>query len=124
MSNFGGPAWTWNEVRQQFYLHQFVPEQPDFNFENPEPLKELLGAMKFWLDMGVDGFRMDTVPSMFEDQRFLDEPEDPNRPPEAIPSEHRYWLHIYTYNQPPTLDALAEFRQLLDIYTLADGRER
>ncbi|CAL8101472.1 unnamed protein product [Orchesella dallaii] len=124
ISSFGGSAWEWNEVRQQFYLHQFVAGQPDFNYENPEVLKEMLAAMKFWLDLGVDGFRLDTVPSMFEDQRFLDEPEDPNRPPESIPSDHGYWLHIYTYDLPATREALAEYRKLLDIYSLSDGRER
>lgn len=84
----------------------------------------MLAAMKFWLDMGVDGFRMDTVPSMFEDQRFLDEPVDPDRPEDSIPFDYAYWKHIYTYNLPATLDALAEYRKLLDIYTLSDGIER
>lgn len=124
MSSFGGSAWEWNDERQQFYLHQFVPGQPDLNYENPVVLNEMLAAMKFWLDMGVDGFRMDTVPSMFEDQRFLDEPEDPDRPPTSIPFDYDYWLHPYSYNQPGTLVALAEYRRLLDIYELSDGRDR
>lgn len=116
--------WEWNEKRQQFYLHQFVAGQPDLNYENPQVLKEMLAVVKFWLDMGVDGFRMDTVPSMFEDQRFMDEPENPDHAPECIPFDSCYWNHIYTYNLAPTLDALAEYRKLLDIYSLSDGRER
>jgi len=124
VSVFGGSSWTWNENRQQFYLHQFVAGQPDLNFENPKLMEELLDAMKFWLDLGVDGFRVDAVPHMFEDQRFLDEPENPDRDPSTTPAEYSYWSHPYTYNLPQVLDALAEFRKLLDIYTLVDGRQR
>jgi hypothetical protein len=61
---------------------------------------------------------------MFEDQSFLDEPEDPNRPPEALPDEYRYWLHPYTYNLPPVFDALAQFRQTMELFSLSDGKER
>lgn len=53
--------WQWNEKRQQFYLHQFVAEQPDLNFENRDVWIEILSAVKFWLDHGVDGFRVDAV---------------------------------------------------------------
>jgi len=64
--------WEWREERQQFYLHQFVVEQPDLNYENPRVLTEMLAAVKFWLDMGVDGFRVDAVPHMFEDLELRD----------------------------------------------------
>lgn len=124
VSVFGGSAWEYNEQRGQFYLHQFVKEQPDLNFENIAVRNEMLAAVKFWLDMGVDGFRVDAVPHMYEDQRFLDEPENPNRDPEAKPDEHRYWDHIYTFNQPDVLVWLADMRQLMDIYSSADGRVR
>ncbi|CAL8089651.1 unnamed protein product [Orchesella dallaii] len=124
VNHFGGSSFEWNEIRQQFYLHQFVKEQPDLNYENPEVMKEMLAAMKFWLDAGVDGFRMDAVQTLFEDQRFLDEPVNPDRPANSIPSDHKYWKHIYTINQPKVIDALVEFRKLIDIYTLADGKER
>ncbi|ODM87950.1 Maltase 1 [Orchesella cincta] len=120
VSFFGGSAWEWNEIREQFYFHQFVAGQPDLNFENPEVLHEMLEIMKFWLDMGVDGFRMDTVPSMFEDQRFLDEAEDPNRPPNSIPTDYSYWSHIYTYDLPATRDSW----QISENYLISDGKER
>jgi len=71
--------------------------------------------------MGVDGFRVDAVPHLYEDQRFLDEPENSNRDPDARPDEYRYWNHLYTYNLPPVLDYLADMRQLLDVYTATDG---
>ncbi|CAL8133725.1 unnamed protein product [Orchesella dallaii] len=124
MSVFGGSAWTFNEQRQQFYLHQFVAGQPDLNYENPEVTKAILAAVKFWLDMGVDGFRVDAVPHLFENQTFADEPVDPNRPPTALPTDWAYYQHIYTYNLPGVFDFLARFRELLDIYTWADGIER
>ena len=124
MAAFAGSSWEWNEQRGQFYLHQFVKEQPDLNFENIKVRNAVLAVFKFWLDMGVDGFRVDAVPFIYEDQRFLDEPEDPNRPPESKPDEYRYWNHIYSYNQPKTLEFLADVRQLLDVYTSADGQQR
>lgn len=98
--------------------------QPDLNYENPEVLKEMLAAMKFWLDAGVDGFRMDAVQTLFEDQHYLDEPANPDRPSTTIPFDHGYWKHIYTINQPRVLEALAEYRKLIDIYTLSDHKER
>jgi glycosidase len=121
---FAGSSWEWNEQRQQFYLHQFVIEQPDLNFENIDVRNEVLAVFKFWLDAGVDGFRVDAVPMIYEDQRFLDEPEDPNRDPEAKPDEYKYWNHIYTYNLPQVTEFLADVRQLLDVYTKSDGRVR
>jgi alpha-glucosidase len=121
---FGGSMWEWNESRGQFYLHQFVKEQPDLNLENPLVWNEMLAVEKFWLDMGVDGFRIDAVLTMFEDQRFLDEPIDPDRDPAARPDEHRYYLHPYTYDQPKVMEWLANFRQLIEIYSAADGRDR
>jgi len=124
VSVFGGSAWEWNEQRQQFYLHQFVAGQPDLNYENQAVINEILAAIKFWLDMGVDGFRVDAVPHMFEDPELREEPEDPNRPPEALPDEYRYYLHPYTYDLPAVRDTLAQFRKLLDIYTALDGKDR
>lgn len=58
--------WEWNEDRQQYYLHQFAVEQPDFNFREPAVRQELLNIIEFWMDLGADGFRMDAVPHMFE----------------------------------------------------------
>lgn len=76
------------------------------------------------MEQGVDGFRVDAPPWMFEDQSFLDQPPDPDRPPEALPDEFRYWLHPYTYNLPAVLDALAKLRQTMERFSLSDGKER
>jgi glycosidase len=61
ISVFRGSAWTYVEERGQFYLHQFLPGQPDLNFRDPEMVVEMLDVIAFWLDLGVDGFRMDAV---------------------------------------------------------------
>ena len=124
VSAFTGSAWEWNDQRQQFYLHQFVKEQPDLNFENIKVRNDVLAIIKFWLDLGVDGFRVDAVPFIYEDQRFLDEPVNPDRDPAAKPDEYRYYSHVYSYNQPRTLEFLADMRRLLDIYSTSDGQIR
>ena len=74
--------------------------------------------------MGIDGFRVDAACWLYEDPRLVDFSEDPDRPPEAQPDEYRYWDRSNAYNQPRTLDFLASIRQLLDIYSSADGRAR
>ena len=61
LSVFGGSAWEWEPMRGQYYFHNFLPSQPDFNFHNEEVQDFLLDVVKFWLEKGVDGFRLDTV---------------------------------------------------------------
>ena len=58
--------WKWNEERQMYYLKQYVPEQPDLNVRNPAVVEELKNVLRFWLDIGVDGFRFDAVTRLFE----------------------------------------------------------
>lgn len=74
-SIFGGPAWTWNEARKQYYLHTFLPEQPDLNWANPKVRAEMKAILKFWLDIGVDGFRADAVRFISKDPKFRDNQE-------------------------------------------------
>ena len=71
---FRGSAWEYNKERGQFYLHQFVAGQPDLNYRNPLVVQEMLNVLSFWLDLGVDGFRMDAVAHIWEDGEFKDEP--------------------------------------------------
>jgi alpha-glucosidase len=73
-SMFGGPAWAWNEKRQQYYFHQFVPEQPDLNWRNPAVREAMFNVLRFWLKRGVDGFRMDVVNMIW---KHLDMPDQP-----------------------------------------------
>ena len=74
LASFGGPAWTWSARRRQYYLHNFLPEQPDLNFWNPEVQDAVLDTGKFWLDRGVDGFRLDVVNYYFHDRELRDNP--------------------------------------------------
>ena len=124
VSVFSGSMWEWNEQRQQFYLHQFTKEQPDLNYENHNVRVANLAVVKFWLDQGVDGFRIDAAPFLFEDPELRDAEPDPNRDPAALPDEYRYWNHKYNENLPALLDIMIEMKQLIDVYTAADGVER
>lgn len=72
LSVFGGPAWSWSSTRRQYYLHNFLSTQPDLNFHNPAVQDALLEIVAFWLDLGVDGFRLDTINFYFCDQQFRD----------------------------------------------------
>lgn len=69
-----GSAWEWNDERKQFYLHQFHKKQPDLNYRNPAVVQAMKDVLRFWLDQGVDGFRIDAVPWLFETVGFPDEP--------------------------------------------------
>ncbi|CAH0768328.1 unnamed protein product [Bemisia tabaci] len=114
LSYFEGSAWTWNENRQKYYLHQYHPKQPDLNYRNPAVMKEMQEVLRFWLDLGVDGFRVDTVFTLVEDDRYLDEPR--SFIPGLEPTNIGYLDHIYTKDQPGTYDVIYQFRAFLDEY--------
>lgn len=101
VSVFYGPAWTWHNERQQFYLHQFTKEQPDLNFRNPLVVEAMENVMKFWLEKGVDGFRVDAVNHLFEDEDFNDEPETGL---DADPNSYGFTNHYYTKDLVSWLD--------------------
>ena len=123
ISVFGGSMWTYNEVRGQWYLHQFAVQQPDLNFMNPLIHTELAHTLRFWLDRGVDGYRVDAVPHMYEDPTFPD--ELPSGDPNALPDEYNYWIHDQiTWNRDETYDVIAEMREVLQEYDNADGQHR
>ncbi|PSN31182.1 Maltase 1 [Blattella germanica] len=117
LSAFGGSAWEWREERQQYYLHQFVVEQPDLNYNNP-----YVNVLRFWMDKGVDGFRVDAVPYLFEDPLLTDEPESGS--PGALPNETNYLNHIYTQNLPGTYDMVQQWREVVDQKKSEDGVTR
>ena len=114
MSHFGGPAWTWDEHTQQFYLHSFLKQQPDLNWRNPELREAIYSAMRFWLDKGVDGFRMDVLWLLIKDAEFRNNP--PN--PEYHGDMHDFaaTLPVYTADQPETHAIVAHMRALMDSY--------
>jgi alpha-glucosidase len=74
-SLFGGSAWEWNPTVHQFYYHEFYKQQPDLNWRNPAVEKAMDKALRFWLDCGVSGFRLDAIPSLLEDEQLRDEAE-------------------------------------------------
>ncbi len=118
LSIFGGPAWTWCPAREQYYLHNFLKSQPDLNFHTPAVQDALLDVTRFWLDRGVDGFRLDTINFYFADKELRDNPalspEDRNDTiaPRVNPYNHQD--HVYSKNQPENLGFLRRFRALLD----------
>ena len=118
LSIFGGSAWTWDPRRMQYYMHNFLASQPDLNFHNPDVRKSLLGEMRFWLERGVDGFRLDTVNFYFCSQGLEPnpaiKPEDYND--STAPDVNPYNLqdHIFDKSQPENVVFMEEIRALLD----------
>lgn len=127
LSAFRYSAWEWNEVRQQYYLHQFAIAQPDLNYRNPAVVKEMKEVLKFWLAKGVSGFRIDAVPFMYEIEAdpitggYKDEPRNPA--PETCPdsNDHCYLQHVYTQDQPETYDMLYQWRELCEEFKKEHG---
>ena len=117
---FGGPAWTWDSRRQQYYLHHYLPSQPALNWHNAEVRKEIFDIAKFWLEMGVDGFRLDTMHHFLCDSDFKDNPaRQPNQPmpndiPAANPKSRQY--RSYCCADPSTIQLIEDIRALTDSY--------
>ncbi len=120
LSIFGGSAWQWDPRREQYYLHNFLTSQPDLNFHNPDVQQALLDVTRFWLDRGVDGFRLDTINFYFHDKELRSNPALPKErrnstiAPSVNPYNHQE--HLYSKNQPENLAFLERFRALLDEY--------
>ncbi len=109
---FGGPSWSWNPRRRQYYLHNFLVEQPDLNFWNSDVQDAVLAAGRFWLDRGVDGFRLDVINFIFHDKRLQDNPVAPYARPPRVPV--LYQRHIHDRSQPEALAFLGRLRAMMD----------
>ncbi|MEY9162719.1 alpha-glucosidase [Sinorhizobium fredii] len=121
LSIFGGPAWEWDGVRRQYFMHNFLTSQPDLNFHDPGVQEALLATVRFWLDRGVDGFRLDTVNFYFHDRHLRDNPPlipDPDATSSDAPEVNPYGMqdHLYDKTQPENVDFLRRLRALLDEY--------
>ncbi|MCG5475111.1 MAG: alpha-glucosidase C-terminal domain-containing protein [Sinorhizobium fredii] len=121
LSIFGGPAWEWDGVRKQYYMHNFLSSQPDLNFHEPAVQEALLATVRFWLDRGVDGFRLDTVNYYFHDRHLRDNPPlipDPDATSHDAPEVNPYGMqdHHYDKTQPENVAFLQRLRGLLDEY--------
>ncbi|XP_054270575.1 probable maltase [Macrosteles quadrilineatus] len=102
LSVFGGSAWEWHEGRQQYYYHAFLKEQPDLNYNNPAVVAEMEDVIRFWLDIGVDGFRLDSANYMFEsDNRSENETLIPG---ETDATQWKNYVHNLTQNQDKTYE--------------------
>ena len=112
VSLFGGSAWEWVPARKQFYYHKFYKQQPDLNWTNPAVEKRMFDVMRFWLDRGVAGFRMDAVPTLFEDPQMRNEPETGGVNAQGDPN----LKEIYTSNLPEVHDVMRRMRKLVDGY--------
>jgi alpha-glucosidase len=113
LSAFGGPAWTFDEHTGQYYLHQFVKQQPELNYRNPQVLSAMLDVMRFWLDKGVDGFRVDVISMMIKDKKLRDNPPNPDW--DGI-NPSRSLKPVYSRNQPEVHDIVRRMRAVLDAY--------
>jgi alpha-glucosidase len=125
-SIFGGRAWTYVPERDQYYYHMFVPEQPDVNWRNPEVRQAMLDVVRFWLDRGTDGFRLDVFNMYFKDEQFRENPRKFGL--RAFDRQQ----HIYDCDQPEMIPLLQELRGILDSHperyavgeTFIDTREK
>lgn len=115
LSAFGGSAWEYDKPTGQYYLHSFYKEQPDLNWRNPLVFKEMVAILKFWLDKGVDGFRIDSVHMIFKDQVFRDDPPNPDYQ-EGVDDPYNALVHINSMKQPERFEVLKAFSKFLDSY--------
>ncbi len=109
LSYFGGPAWTWDETREQWYLHTFLPQQPDLNWRDPAVRAACLDVIRTWLDRGVDGLRFDVFNAFFKHPEL---PSNPRRPGGATPYGRQ--RHLYDKDRPELAGLLAEIRAIVD----------
>ena len=112
ISAFGGSAWQWDPKTKQFYYHMFYKQQPDLNWRNPDVEKAMFDVCRFWLDRGVVGFRLDAVPTLFEDPLLRNEPYTG----QIDAYGDRAVSDIYTNNLPEVHDVMRRLRKVVDSY--------
>ncbi len=112
VSLFGGSAWEYTPATKQFYYHKFYKQQPDLNWRNPAVEKAMFGSMQFWLNRGVAGYRLDAIPTLFEDPQMRDEPETGGTNAQGDPN----LKEIYTDNLPEVHDVIRRMRSMVSKY--------
>ena len=113
MSAFGGSAWEWDAATCQYYYHAFAKQQPDLNWRNPDVRTAMHAVLRFWLDRGIDGFRLDAVARLMKDDRFRDNPPAPGK---HVPRRPDLEWTPHSRNLPEVHEVLAEFRRVVDTY--------
>lgn len=118
LSIFGGPAWTYDGTTHQWYRHTFLSSQPDLNWRNPDVVEAMMDVVRFWLDLGVDGFRVDAAHHMMKDPLERDNPPAPSdhETPWKSMGEYDRWLHLYDAGHPDIHEAHRRFRAVVDSY--------
>jgi len=109
-SIFGGPAWSRDDESGRWYLHTFYPEQADLNWRNPALVAAMQDVVRFWLDRGVDGFRLDAVNVIVKDAELRDDPPASGEPPLPLSGEAADLDHVYSGNRPEAIDAMRAIR--------------
>ena len=118
LSNFGGSSWEWDEKTGQYYLHSFLKEQPDLNWRNPEVKAAMLGAIRFWLERDVDGFRIDVAHYIMKDPQLTDNPPNLEHISSFKPlGEYMSQLHVNDQGHDDIHAVMREFRALLDSFS-------
>lgn len=113
LSRFGGSAWEWCEARRQYYYHSFLVEQPDLNWRNPDVRAAIADVMRFWLDRGVDGFRVDASAVLIKDDLLRDNPSNPQAKSKPPPQRH---TPVFTDDRPETMACIEFIREVIDGY--------
>lgn len=113
-SVFGGEAWEWDGHTRQYYYHGFLKEQPDLNWRNTEVQEAMFGVMRFWLDKGVDGFRVDVIWHLIKDRQLRDNPPNPDY--DDTQSTYNQLLPAYSTDQPEVHDIVRKMRAVTDAY--------
>jgi alpha-glucosidase len=114
LSVFGGRAWTWDAVTQQYYYHAYLAAQPDLNWRHAAVQEAMLAVLRFWLERGVDGFRVDALRQLIKDEQLRDNPPNPAYHPSQGP--YASLLPVYTTDRPEIHPIIARMRQVLDAY--------
>jgi alpha-glucosidase len=114
LSVFGGPAWTWDEATGQYYYHAFLEEQPDLNWHNREVREAMYDVLRFWLERGVDGFRVDVIWHLIKDPQFRDNPLNRSYRPDEPPYDRLD--PVYTTDRPEVHEVICEMREVVDAY--------
>jgi alpha-glucosidase len=115
LSRFGGSAWALDERTGQYYYHSFLREQPDLNWRNPHVRRAMQDVLHFWMQRGVDGFRVDASAVLAEDELLRDDPPNPQFNEATTPPPERL-RRVFTDGRPETLEYLAELREVIDEY--------
>jgi len=115
LSEFAGSAWQWHQPTGAYYYHAFLPEQPDLNWRHPAVREAIFGVMRFWLDKGVDGFRVDVMWHLVKDAELRDNPPNPEYRAGHESPYHRL-LPVYSSNRPDVHEVVHQMRRVLDSY--------